>query len=221
VPLRWALDHEELVVGWVLAEGVEVARSDGRLAAQLDAAIGRRSAEGLDEGTRAAVRDLLRGHGYKPTGRGKPASEFLVRAAASGSFPRISNVVDINNLVSLETGLPISVFDLDRALGSAAGLEIRRGASEESFVFNPAGQRIDIGGLPGVARIDAEAVGNPVKDSMLAKVGPETKRVLAVIYGSLRVGTAESMRSSAARFATLIRDHAGATSLTVGVLQQG
>ena len=31
------------------------------------------------EELRAAVRDMLRQGGYKPTGRGKPASEYLVR----------------------------------------------------------------------------------------------------------------------------------------------
>lgn len=34
------------------------------------------------ENVRSAVRDMLRHGGYKPTGRGKPASEHLVRAAS-------------------------------------------------------------------------------------------------------------------------------------------
>ncbi len=34
-----------------------------------------------DDAVRSAVRDLLRHGGYKPTGRGKPASEYLIRAA--------------------------------------------------------------------------------------------------------------------------------------------
>ena len=33
-----------------------------------------------NEETRAAVRDMLRHGGYKPTGRGKPASEFLLES---------------------------------------------------------------------------------------------------------------------------------------------
>ena len=218
-PLRWALAHEELVTGWVLAEDVRVAAADAELAAALDVAIARRAAAGPDEQVRAAVRDLLRGHGYKPTGRGKPASEFLARVAGSGSFPRINNVVDINNLISVDSGLPISVFDLDRALGASEGLELRRGQEGESFVFNPSGQRIDIGGLLGVARIDGEAIGNPVKDSMLAKVDESTTRVVAVLFGSRRCGGVEVMRALAGRFGAMLRDHAAATVET-GVLSE-
>ena len=217
-PVACGAQLGELILGWVLAEGVRVAPADGQLTAALDVAIAARAREGIDGGIKAAVRDLLRGHGYKPTGRGKPASEFLARAAADGAFPRISNVVDINNLVSLESCLPISVFDLDRARGSAAGLEVRRGHPGESFVFNTSGQAIEIAGLPGVARVGGEAIGNPVKDSMLAKVGEDTERVLAVIYGSARVVTLAAMEMLAARFAVLLQAHAAAERIDSGAV---
>ena len=38
------------------------------------------------EELRKAVRDLLRHGGYKPTGRGKPSCEYLVRAAGDGAL---------------------------------------------------------------------------------------------------------------------------------------
>ena len=53
-----------------------------------------------DEAVRAAVRDMLRVGGYKPTGRGKPASEYLVRAAAEGVLAPINLAVDVCNAVS-------------------------------------------------------------------------------------------------------------------------
>ena len=37
-----------------------------------------------DDAVRAAVRELLRSGGFKPTGRSKPASEYLLKAAAEG-----------------------------------------------------------------------------------------------------------------------------------------
>ena len=40
------------------------------------------------EALRQEVRDLLRHGGHKPTGRGKPSSEYLVRAAGEGKVPR-------------------------------------------------------------------------------------------------------------------------------------
>ena len=59
------------------------------------------------EELRAAVRDMLRHGGYKPTGRGKPASEYLVRAAEDGSLRSINAAVDACNAVSLHSGFPI------------------------------------------------------------------------------------------------------------------
>ena len=68
-----------------------------------------------NEELRGAVRGLLRHGGYKPTGRGKPSSEYLVRAASEGALGSINLAVDACNAVSLHSGLPISVVDLDRA----------------------------------------------------------------------------------------------------------
>src|SRR5262245_25979703 len=68
-----------------------------------------------DDTVRQAVRDLLRHGGFKPTGRSKPASEYLLRAAADGQLSGINLAVDACNAVSLHSGVPISVIDLDRA----------------------------------------------------------------------------------------------------------
>ncbi len=61
------------------------------------------------DAVKSAVRDLLRAGGYKPSGRSKPASEYLAAAAAKGEFPRINALVDACNVVSLHAGLPISL----------------------------------------------------------------------------------------------------------------
>jgi DNA/RNA-binding domain of Phe-tRNA-synthetase-like protein len=60
------------------------------------------------------------------------------------------------------------------------------------------GQSMDVAGIPVICRAASdEPVGNAVKDSMLAKVGPETRNVLAVIYGSSKLG--DGLLESAAR----------------------
>ena len=64
---------------------------------------------------RNAVRELLRHGGYKPTGRGKPASEYLLRAVGEGALSSINAAVDACNVASLHSGLPISVVDLSLA----------------------------------------------------------------------------------------------------------
>src|SRR5689334_19115550 len=59
------------------------------------------------EPVKTAVRDLLRHGGFKPAGRSKPASEYLVAAIAENRFPRINALVDACNVVSLHSALPI------------------------------------------------------------------------------------------------------------------
>ena len=56
-----------------------------------------------DDDTRKIVRDVFRHGGYKPTGRGKPASEYLVRAAGEGKLSTINAAVDLCNVVSLHS----------------------------------------------------------------------------------------------------------------------
>ena len=132
-----------------------------------------------DEALRGAVRDLLRLGGYKPTGRGKPASEYLVRAATEGTLGPINAAVDACNAVSLHSGFPISVIDLDRA---SAPFTIAVAPERASYVFNASGQEIDLGGLLCV--FDAEGpCANAVRDSQRTKTHDETRRTLSVIWG--------------------------------------
>ena len=131
------------------------------------------------EELRGAVRDMLRHGGYKPTGRGKPASEYLVRTAEEGGIRSINPAVDACNVVSLHSGFPISVVDLDL---TEPPLRIGIAPRGTSYVFNPTGQEIDVGGL--VCLHDAIGpCGNAVKDSQRTKTRPETTATLSVIWG--------------------------------------
>jgi DNA/RNA-binding domain of Phe-tRNA-synthetase-like protein len=133
-----------------------------------------------DDAVRAAVRDLLRHGGYKPTGRGKPASEYLVRAAGDGALGSINVAVDACNVVSLHSGLPISVVDLDRA---AEPLRITIAPAGSRYVFNASGQEIDVAGLVVIADAAGPCAG-PVKDSHRTKTHAGTTRTLSVVWGT-------------------------------------
>lgn len=133
-----------------------------------------------DEGMRAAVRDMLRHGGYKPTGRGKPASEYLVRAAGEDALGCINLAVDACNAVSLHGALPISVVDLDLA---RPPYRVAVAPAGMSYVFNPAGQEIDLAGL--VCLWDAEGpCANAVRDAQRTKTRAETTRTLSVLWGA-------------------------------------
>ena len=137
-----------------------------------------------NEETRAAVRDMLRHGGYKPTGRGKPASEYLVRASAEGKLAPINAAVDVGNVVSLHSGLPISVVDVDRL---HAPVRVDVAPAGASYVFNASGQEIDLEGL--LCLFDAEGpCANAVKDSGRTKTSDETTTTLTLIWGSVDAG---------------------------------
>jgi DNA/RNA-binding domain of Phe-tRNA-synthetase-like protein len=137
-----------------------------------------------DDATRATVRDLLRHGGFKPTGRSKPASEYLIRAVSEGVLASINPAVDVCNIVSLHSGLPISVVDLDRAM---APYRLGIATPGTSYVFNASGQVIDVGGL--LCLFDAEGpCANAVKDAQRTKTTPDTRRTLSVVWGSRALG---------------------------------
>lgn len=137
-----------------------------------------------DDAVRGVVRDLLRHGGYKPTGRGKPASEYLVRAAGDGSLGSINAAVDACNAVSLHSGLPISVVDLDRA---KAPFRIGIAPAGAEYVFNASGQTIDLSGL--LCLFDAEGpCANAVKDAQRTKTNADTRRTLTVLWGAKPLG---------------------------------
>jgi len=136
-----------------------------------------------DDAVRAAVRDVLRHGGYKPTGRGKPASEYLLKAAQEG-LASINAAVDACNVASLHSGLPISVVDLDLAKPPFRVAVAETGAK---YVFNASGQEIDLGGL--LCLFDAEGpCANAVKDSQRTKTNANTRRTLSVVWGAGSLG---------------------------------
>lgn len=139
-----------------------------------------------------AVRDLLRFGGYKPSGRGRPASESLLKALQDGRYPNIHPVVDFFNLVSLQSGLPISVLDEDKMVGAAT---FRLGQEKEGYVFNPSGQELAISGLP-VLCDDSGPAGSPVKDAQRTKIDSDTRRFFVVVWGTEELpGVLDSVRT--------------------------
>ena len=130
------------------------------------------------EWTKATVRDLFRHRGYRPTGRGKPSSEYLLGAHAKGALGSINAAVDCGNLVSLHSGLPISVVDLDRTSGA---LRVDVPGPDSSYIFNQSGQTIDVGGLLCLFDDDGPCA-NAVKDAQRTKTDATTRRLLVVIW---------------------------------------
>ncbi len=133
-----------------------------------------------DESVRLRVRDMLRFWGHKPAGRGKPASEYLIRAVERGELGSINLAVDVCNVVSLHCGFPIALVDLEKA---GPPFLVDQGSPEDTYIFNASGQEMSLKGLICLS----DAVGpcaNPVKDSQRTKTNEGTTRTLTVVWGA-------------------------------------
>ena len=207
-----SLEPRKIRVGLVWGLGLASCPPSAGPSASLAALLGQVAAAGegfLAPERKAAVRNMLRFGAYKPAGRSKPSSEYLLAAALEGCFPIVNGPVDANNEVSLRWGYPASVFDLGK---TGPELQLSRGRPGESFVFNPSGQEIDLEDLIVIRRRvgDAwEACGHPVKDAMATKVFEAARDVAGVVYAPLTDPKAD-LEACADRFARILREDCGA-----------
>src|SRR5258707_11454691 len=119
--------------------------------------------------------------GYKALGkdpaRYRGSAEALLRRLIAGKgMPRINNVVDVINLVSLESRLPIGLYDLAHVAGS---IQFRAGRAGETYK-GIGKYDLNLEGLPLFA--DAQGPhGSSTSDSERTMVTEGTTRVLAII----------------------------------------
>ncbi len=128
------------------------------------------------ESTRA-VRAMFRAWDMDPS-KYRPSSEALLRRVVQGKgLYRVSNVVDIGNLISIETGWPLGCYDRSRI---RPPIVFRHGATSERY--EGIGKRTwHLEGRPVLA--DPEGpFGSPISDSTRSMITETAREVLIVIY---------------------------------------
>jgi DNA/RNA-binding domain of Phe-tRNA-synthetase-like protein len=225
------LPRRDVALGLVRAEQVSVQATPPELEGALARLLEGQRQEPFgepEERVRQAARDMLRNGRYRPTGRGKPASEYLVRAAreAPQAWPRINAPVDVCNYISLKYLLPISLWDLD--LAGTPGYRFRLGRPGEAYVFNEGGQVIDLEDLVVGCRLrsddpggDGEPIVNPVKDSLATKTTGRTGRVAACVYTPLGAVPEGRLAGICAEFAALLGRCGASGEVASGVVLPG
>jgi len=119
--------------------------------------------------------------GYKALGkypaRYRGSAEALLRRLIAGKgLPRINSVVDVINLVSVGSRLPIGLYDLAQVEGA---IEFRAGRAGETYK-GIGKYDLNLEGLPLFA--DAKGPhGSATSDSERTMVTGNTKRILALI----------------------------------------
>ena len=136
-----------VVVGCLTAD-VQVTEYDDGLWREIEAVTARFRGMTMDEARRfppiKALRDAYRALGNDPT-RYRGSNEALVRRIVQGKeLYRVNTVVDINNLISLETLQSAGTFDLDQI---QPPVTFHAGRPSESYLGIGRGE-IKIAGLP-------------------------------------------------------------------------
>jgi DNA/RNA-binding domain of Phe-tRNA-synthetase-like protein len=197
----------------VLSGRVRVTKSSDTLVASLNARAAE-IAKILDAASHPeilATREAYKKLGKEPS-RYRGSSEALVRRIVAGKgLYFINNLVDINNLVSLESFLPIGSYDLAKV--------------DDSFVFRIGGageaykgigkDLINIADLPVFADVNGP-FGSPTSDSERAMITENTSQFAMVL---IAFSGGASLEEHAARAMELLGIHAEGEGLETSVVE--
>lgn len=169
-------------LGIVEAEGVEVIAADPDLLREMDDFSthlrNKHTLESVAESPAIhAVRAMFRGWGVDPS-KYRPSSEALMRRVVQGKgLYNISNVVDLSNLGSIETGWPYGLYNRARI---SPPITFRHGKPEEKY--EGIGRRVwHLAGRPVLA--DSEGpFGSPISDSTRTQISEGASEILTVIF---------------------------------------
>lgn len=153
--------------------------------------------------------------GYKALGkdpaRYRGSAEALLRRVIAGKrLPRISNVVDVINLVSVESRLPVGLYDVAYVQGD---IVFRAGRAGETYK-GIGKYDLNLEGLP----VFCDAVGahgSPTSDSERTMVTEATKQVIAII---ICFGGADGLGLWAEKMSELLKEFASGKNVETGVV---
>jgi DNA/RNA-binding domain of Phe-tRNA-synthetase-like protein len=147
----------------------------------------------------------------KDPSRYRGSAEALLRRVLSGKgLYQINSVVDINNLVSLESLNPAGTYDLEKI---TPPIELRIGAAGESYK-GIGKDLINIESLPVFADA-AGPFGSPTSDSERAMVRLETRNVLMVVFSFTGP---EGLEHRVSRAGELLRRHCGGEGIETSLV---
>lgn len=204
--LKKAAPH--LRLGIVLAT-IEVTRHNKSLWQEIDVCIRNISKIKLEKVPHFAqikgLRDAYKSLGKDPV-RYRGSSEALLRRIIKGKgLYKVNTVVDINNLVSLETMHSIGVYNLDNI---TSPIIFRVGAPGECYK-GIGKEIINIAELPVFAD-EMGSFGSPTSDSERAMITEETKKIMMIV---IAFSKDSKLKESLTRVVSLLRKYANAQDI--------
>jgi DNA/RNA-binding domain of Phe-tRNA-synthetase-like protein len=157
------------------------------------------------------VRKAYKSLGKDPSRYRGSAEALLRRIVAGKGFPQINAVVDVINLVSVESRMPIGLYDLGHVSGE---IVFRAGRAGETYK-GIGKYDLNLEGLP-LFSDNAGPHGSATSDSERTMVTAETKEILAVI---ISFGGADGLERWAQRMSALLTQHATAQDVEIRIIQ--
>jgi DNA/RNA-binding domain of Phe-tRNA-synthetase-like protein len=158
------------------------------------------------EATRKAYKAL----GKDPARYRGSAEALLRRVVAGKGLPQINAVVDAINLLSVESRLPVGLYDLGHVVGE---IVFRAGVAGETYK-GIGKYDLNLEGLP-VFCDAAGPHGSPTSDSERTMVTARTKKVIAVI---ISFGGAEELERWTERLGALFAQYAAGAGIETGIV---
>lgn len=160
----------------------------------------------------AATRAAYKALGKDPN-RYRPSNESMGRRLVKGmELYRIDALVDLVNLLSLQSGYSIGGFDRDKISGDTLTL----GVGREGEPYEGIGRGdLNIAGLP-VFRDATGGVGTPTSDNERTKMDLGTRRIIITIHQFAEDMPLDLTEQLARR---LLTDYASATNITSEIIK--
>lgn len=200
----------------VEADGVHVVPVDAGLARLMDEVCDEKrrefTVEGLAEaGEIRAVRAMFREWGMDPS-KYRPSSEALLRRVVQGKgLYRVSNVVDIGNLGSIESGWPYGCYDRGRL---DPPIVFRYGTAGETY--EGIGKRTwHLADRP-VLSDSVGPFGSPISDSTRSMITESAHEILIVIYVPAEAAD-KAIGKAMAHLSDRFTQFAGASAVRTGI----
>jgi DNA/RNA-binding domain of Phe-tRNA-synthetase-like protein len=164
----------------------------------------------LESAAIVATRVAYKALGKDPARYRGSAEALLRRVIAGKGLPRVNNVVDAINLVSVESRLPVGLYDLAHVEGD---IVFRAGRAGETYK-GIGKYDLNLEGLP-VFCDAAGPHGSPTSDSERTMVALETKRVIAII---ISFGGVEGLEGWAQRMSATLKQYAAGREIEIQMI---
>jgi len=157
-----------------------------------------------------STKDGYRKLGKDPS-RYRPSAEALTRRIVNGKdLYWINNIVDLLNLVSLESGFSIGGYDAEKIVGPVVF-----GIGNENEPYEAIGRgALNIENLP-IFRDDTGAFGSPTSDSIRTMVSETTKKFLMLI---IDFAGHENLKNTLKRSSELYMETGDVSSLETSII---